>query len=48
MTYPHDPRIKRWNFEMYVLAYEANAHRKLLPTNIKHYLRLITGKDDIK
>jgi len=28
-----------------ILAYEANAYQKLLPTNVIHYFRCITGED---
>ena len=45
MTFGQDRRAMRLNFLVDMLAHEANAYRKLLTTDIKHYLRCITGKE---
>ena len=45
MTFGQDRRAMRWNFLVDILAHEANAYRNLLPADVKHYLRHITGKD---
>ena len=53
MTFGQDQRAMRRNFLVDMrrnflvdmLAHEANAYRKLLPADVKHHLRRITGKD---
>jgi len=42
MSFGQDGRAIRRNFLVDLLAHEANAYQKLLPADVKHYLRSIT------